>query len=131
MVQMTVTMGLMLRVFMSTLMLISAGGGCEVVRDHLYSPKIEVKCEILLNQCRFRNYGDPGEECVALEVFHKESGRVVRSLPVCSGHLERDFPVDVPIQFEGADAVRLCMGEKMNKDFTEHCEVSVVDVVKP
>jgi hypothetical protein len=100
---------------------------CEAVRDHLYSPKIEVKCDILRGQCRFRNFGDPGEECVTLEVFHRESGRVMPSRAVCSGHIERESPVTVEVEFDGIDPVQLCMGDKMERDFSKNCDVTVVE----
>ncbi len=103
---------------------------CKALRAWFYSPKIEVKCEILRSHCRFRNFGDPGEECVTLEVFHEESGRVLRSREVCSGHIERDSPTVVPLRFDGEDPIRLCMGENMERDFARHCTVSVVDVTE-
>ena len=104
--------------------------GCEVVREYLYSPKIEVKCEVLRKQCHFRNFGDPGADCVIVEVFHMESGRVMRSQEVCSGHIERDEPVTIPVQFDDVDPLRICMGENMEENFVKQCTVSVVEVDK-
>jgi hypothetical protein len=109
------------------MMVLGAVCSCEAVRDHLYSPKIEVKCEVLRSQCRFRNFGDPGEECVSLEVFHRASGRVMRSRPVCSGHIERDSPIVVPVDFDGIDPIKMCMGESMEGDFSKNCDVTVVE----
>ncbi len=116
-------MPLLLVIVMASPLLIS----CEALREYFYSPKIEVKCEVLRNQCRFRNFGDPGEECVTLEVFHLKSGRVMRSQEVCSGHIERDSPVTVPVEFDGVDPIALCMGSKLEVNFSKNCEVKVVE----
>lgn len=104
-------------------------GGCQKVEQLLYSPKVKVRCQILKDQCLFRNFGDPGEACVTVTVFHLESGRTIVSKPVCSGRIERDEPTVVDIDFAGQDPIRLCMGEQLKLDFKKTCKVEISEIV--
>jgi hypothetical protein len=77
--------------------------------------------------CTFRNFGDPGQLCVQVEVFHEESATVLRSDRVCSGPMDRLAPVEVPVRFSTGDPIRLCMGKDMKQDFAKTCRVEVLD----
>lgn len=99
--------------------------GCERLEKALFSPRIEITCKVLQKKCRMVNYGDPGEACFVLSVFHRGSGRTLPSQPVCSGHLERNTPVWRDVVFTGEDPVRLCMGDDLRKDFKKECEVQI------
>ncbi|MBM4356228.1 MAG: hypothetical protein FJ109_20970 [Deltaproteobacteria bacterium] len=111
------------------IMLLVAGtgalAGCEKIEKTLFSPRIEINCKVLQKKCRMVNYGDPGEACFVLSVFHRESGRTLPSEPVCSGHIERGTPVWKDAVFSAEDPVRLCMGEDLRKDFKTECEVRI------
>ena len=102
--------------------------GCERVQKALYSPKVKVACRILEKQCVFRNYGDPGEACVEVTVFHLESGRTLRSRPACSGRIDRKKPAIVDLVFDEADPTTVCMGEGLDKDFKKSCEVEIKEL---
>ncbi len=105
-----------------------AASGCEELRRRLYTPRIKVRCDILRKECLFTNHGDPGGTCVIVEVFHFGTGRVLKSAPVCSGHMERDQPTPIGVEFPGGDPVLLCMGQDMGQDFKKNCRVEVRDV---
>jgi len=98
------------------------------LRKLLYRPKVKVSCPILHKQCLFVNYGDPGEACVRVRVFHFASGRTLDSAPVCSGHIDRDDPRWVGVDFGGEDPTSLCMGEDYKLDFKKNCSVEVVQL---
>lgn len=101
---------------------------CKKLERALFSPRISISCNILGKRCRFLNHGDPGEACFKVEVFHKESGRVIVSDPVCSGRINRDTPKWVELSFPRADPTTLCMGEDLRRDFTESCQVEIVEI---
>ncbi len=101
--------------------------GCDAVKEKLYPPRIRVKCEAMRGVCAFENYGDPGDACVVVEVFHHKSGTVLKSNPVCSGRLERGTPSIEKITWPDTDPLTLCMGEDMKGNFALTCEVSVVE----
>lgn len=105
--------------------------GCERLQKALYSPKVKVTCRILEKQCIFRNYGDPGEACVEVVVFHLESGRTLRSRPACSGRIDRKKPAVVNLVFDEADPTAVCMGESLVRDFKKSCQVEVKELDEP
>ena len=99
--------------------------GCQAIKERLFNPKIEVKCQILEGRCTFNNYGDPGEACVVVRVHNVKSGALIKSKPVCSGHIERDDPKTVAVEFDKGDPLQLCMGEDLADDFKENCDVEI------
>jgi len=106
----------------------AATAACEKVERTLFSPRITISCKVLEKRCRFVNYGDPGEACFSVEVFHKPSGRVVTSQPVCSGQIGRDTPIWVDVVFSGEDPTSLCMGQDLRQDFKASCQVEIKEV---
>jgi len=100
--------------------------GCDSVKSLLFTPRIQVKCQMPVGLCIFRNYGDPGQLCVQVEVFHEGSATVLRSDPVCSGPLDRLAPAEVAVRFSGGDPIELCMGKDMKQDFAKTCRVEVL-----
>ena len=102
--------------------------GCDQVRKALYRPQIQVKCEVMKNRCRFVNFGDPGEACVRVGVFHFASGKVLQSEPVCSGRIGRDHPVWEEIVFSGDNPLHTCMGEQLHLSFKKECKVEIVEL---
>lgn len=54
----------------------------------------------------------------------------MRSRVVCSGHIERDTPTTVAVEFDDADPLLVCMGENMEQNFVKQCKVTVVEVEK-
>ncbi len=105
--------------------------GCEELKSRLYTPRIKVRCDVLRQRCQFHKFGDPGQSCIVVEVFHGESGQVLRSQRVCSGHLERDDPTWVDVIFPTEDPIALCMGKDLKLEFKDHCKVTVVEVEMP
>ncbi len=113
---------------MIPVLLLVASAGCEELRARLFSPRIEINCKVLHRKCRMVNYGDPGEACFVVSVFHRSTGRTLSSEPVCSGHLERSTPVWRDIRFVGPDPLTECMGADLRKDFKTECEVQIDEV---
>ena len=105
-----------------------AAPACERVRKALYSPKIKVSCQILHKRCEFTNFGDPGEACVRVDVFHFETGRVLSSMPVCSGRMDREHPRWVEVRFSSGDPTTMCMGENLKQDFKKRCQVDIIEL---
>lgn len=102
--------------------------GCGDLEKMLFTPRVKVRCQILKNSCTFRNYGDPGEACVRVEVFHMASGRTLRSQPVCSGRIDRNAPAVVKVVFPKGDPTRLCMGADLKQSFKKECEVTIEEL---
>lgn len=101
--------------------------GCDVLKEKLFTPRIQVKCRMPQGVCSFVNHGDPGETCVQVEVFRPDNGQVLRSKPVCSGLIDRLAPVERAVEFGAGDPVQLCMGKNLEENFALTCQVSVVD----
>ena len=124
-------MGTMFRYLFLLAAVSLAVAGCERLQKALYSPKMKVSCQILEKQCIFRNYGDPGEACVEVTVFHLESGRTLRSRPACSGRIGREAPAIAELVFDEADPTTVCMGEELAHDFKKSCQVEIVELEEP
>jgi hypothetical protein len=107
---------------------VTAAAGCDDLRKSLFSPRIEINCKVLQKSCRMVNYGDPGEACFKVSIFHRTTGRTLSSEPVCSGHLERNTPVWREVRFPEADPLTECMGVDLRKDFKTECEVQIDEV---
>jgi hypothetical protein len=114
------------------LLSVAAGGpGCRKLRDALYTPRVKVTCKVMDDKCQFQNFGDPGQACVNVELFHQPSGRTLRSRPVCSGMMERGSSTVVPVEYEGgADARTYCMGQDLKGDFAKNCQVAIREVLQ-
>lgn len=106
--------------------------GCDSLKEALFTPKVRVKCRVMEGVCIFQNYGDPGEACVVVELFHKPTGKTVRSIPVCSDHLDRDDERAVQVVYPGGmDPVKHCMGEDLKTDFAKGCDVKIIETEPP
>lgn len=110
---------------MSMLCVVWLLAGCSDLEKVLFTPRVKVRCQILRNSCTFTNYGDPGEACVRVEVFHMASGRTLKSEPVCSGRIDRNAPAVVPVVFPKGNPTQLCMGEDLKQSFKKQCEVTI------
>ncbi len=102
------------------------GSACDSLKEKLFSPRIQVRCQMPVGICTFRNFGDPGQLCVEVEVYRRDTGAVLRSDPVCSGMMDRDAPAVVSVRFPRGDPVELCMGRDMKDDFSAFCDVSLL-----